>query len=50
MKAAAQAYGSVGQFFEVDGTMLDQFNCEWVVLMSVVIDALGRTFVTSFVT
>ena len=47
MKASARAYGSVDQFFEVDGTMLDQFNCEWVVLMSVVICALGRALVTS---
>jgi hypothetical protein len=50
MKASEQAYGTAGQFFEVDGTMPDQLNCQWVVLMSVVIDALGRTFVTSFVT
>ena len=49
MKAAAQAYGSVGQFFEVDGSMLDQFNSEWVLIMSVVICALGKSLVTSAV-
>lgn len=49
MKAATQAYGSAGQFFQVDGTMLDQFNSEWVLLMSVVICALGKSLVTSAV-
>ena len=48
-KAAAKAHRTEGKFFEMDGTRLDAFHCEWAVVLLSVIRAPGRSLVTSTV-